>query len=307
MGVFKRQRLEWRSGAGNNRMISTTIKQRVFAMWPTLLFIGLVVFGLPALAYFGQGKLIFPATRNIYRTPADVPFNWDYEDVYVAVGDEKSHAWFIPLENARATVLFSHGNAGNIADRLESVQIFRRLGMSVLLYDYGGYGKSSGRPSESRVYADVAAMWDYLVEERGLLPQEIIIFGRSLGGAAAAHLGAQVESAAVVLESTFSSIPDVVRDMMPLGGVLARGVRHHFPSIEKVKDIRSPLLIIHSVDDTLIPYAHGRRLYDTASAPKYFLDIRGDHNDGFILSLDIYLDGWERFIDAHLEKQPLSR
>lgn len=280
-------------------MNNTSLKQRVYAMWPTFTFVVLMVMGVAVLAYLGQGKLIFPATRHLYRTPADPPFNWNYEDLFVAVGDEKSHAWFIPHEDARATVLFSHGNAGNIADRLESAHIFRRLGLSVLLYDYGGYGQSTGRPSERRLYADVEAMWRYLVEERGVAPGEIIIFGRSLGGAAAAHLGArQPDAAAVVLESTFSSIPDVARDIMPLGRLLALGVRHRLPTIEKIADIQAPLLIIHSPDDTLIPYAHGRRLYEAATAPKTFLDIHGDHNDGFVLSMDIYLDGWERFLDS---------
>ncbi len=271
-------------------------------MWTALLYLVVAVVVFAVLAYLGQGKLIFPATRHLYRTPADPPFNWAYEEVFVPVGNEASHAWFIPLEDARATVLFSHGNAGNIADRLESVQLFRRMGFSALLYDYGGYGKSTGRASERRVYADVEAMWQYLVEEQGLAPDEIIIFGRSLGGAAAAHLGARVDAAAVVLESTFCSIPDVVRGMMPLGRLLAHGVRHRFPSIEIISAIRSPLLIIHSPDDTLIPYAHGRRLYEAATAPKTFLDIHGDHNDGFVLSMDVYLDGWARFWDSHQQK-----
>ena len=263
-------------------------------MWSILIVpAGLAIFLL--CAYWAQTFLIFPATRAIYRTPASHPFNWEYEEFFVEVRGERTHGWFIPLENARATVLFSHGNAGNIADRLESIQLLRRLGFSVVAYDYGGYGKSTGRPSEKRVYADIEAVWVYVTEERGLAPGEIVLFGRSLGGAATAHLASRVRPKAVVLESTFTSIPDVVRDM-PLGRILARGIRHRFPNLERMPHIRVPLLIVHSPDDTLIPFKHGKALFENANPPKEFLEIRGDHNDGFVLSMDIYLAGWEQFL-----------
>ncbi len=276
------------------RQAKQTVR-KILSMWVLILLLA-VLAALMARLYFFQDALIFPRTREIYRTPADAPFQWEYEDVYVTVDGEKTHGWFIPLEDARGYVLFSHGNAGNIADRLESIQLLRRLGFSVLAYDYGGYGRSEGRPSEKRVYADVEAMWRYLTETRGIAPEEIVVFGRSLGGAAAAHLAAHTEPAAVVLESTFTSIPDVVRSIPLLGWVLAPGVRHTLPSIQKVPHIRAPLLIIHSEDDNIIPYAHGRRLYDAATPPKEFLDIQGDHNEGFVVSMPQYLDGWERFL-----------
>ena len=264
------------------------------SMW--ILVILLSVLGvLLGRAYFLQDDLIFPRTRDIYRTPADSPFNWEYQDVFVDVNGEKTHGWLVPLENARGFALFSHGNAGNIADRLESIQLLRRMGFSVLAYDYGGYGKSEGRPSEKRVYADVEAMWKYLTEDYGVNPDQVVIFGRSLGGAAAAHLASKVQPAAVVLESTFTSIPDVVRSL-PLGFLLAPCIRHRLPSIEKVSQIHAPLLVIHSQTDDVIPYALGRELYETANSPKTFFEIHGGHNEGFVLSMDSYIEAWDEFL-----------
>ena len=276
--------------------------RKKLSMW-VLIILCVVLAMLLGRAYFLQDDLIFPRTKEIYRTPADAPFGWAYEDVYVDVNGFKTHGWLVPLDGARGFALFSHGNAGNIADRLESIQLLRRMGFSVLAYDYGGYGYSEGHPSQERIYADAEAMWRYLTEERGVEPDAIVIFGRSLGGAAAAHLATKAKAAAVILESTFTSIPDVVRSL-PLGSVLALGIRHHLPSIEKMKDIHSPLLMIHSKEDDIIPYALGRRLYEAANAPKTFFEIRGGHNEGFVLSMDSYMEAWDDFLRDILPRIP---
>jgi len=224
-------------------------------MW-SVVFVSLLFLAAFGCAwYFGQTRLIFPATRLIDRTPASAPFCWEYEEVFFDVDGEKTHAWFVPLEGATMTVLFSHGNAGNIAGRLESMQLLRSMGFSVLAYDYGGYGRSTGSASEQRIYRDVEATWSYLTETRNIAPSEIVLFGRSLGGAATAYLASRVTPAAVVLESTFCSIPAVVRDM-PLGRVLEKGIRYRFPTIDRVPLIRAPLLVIHSPEDSLIPFKH---------------------------------------------------
>ncbi len=275
--------------------------RKMASMWLLIILTGVLAVLLVRL-YFFQDSLIFPRTRDIYRTPADPPFSWEYEDIYVTVNGDKTHGWFVPLENARGIALFSHGNAGNIADRLESIHLLRRLGFSVLAYDYGGYGLSEGRPSEQRIYADVEAMWQYLTEVRDIAPESIVIFGRSLGGAAAAHLASKTTPAAVVLESTFTSVPDVVRGLPVVGHILALGVRHRLPTLEKIPAIKAPLLVIHSKDDSIIPYAHGRRIYETANPPKQFLEIEGDHNEGFVLSMRVYLQGWEEFLAPMLPR-----
>ena len=268
-------------------------KQKV-TMWSALAILVVLLTGVVCAWYFGQTRLIFPATRTIDRTPASEPFCWDYEEVFLDVAGRKTHAWFVPLHGASMTVLFSHGNAGNIAGRLESIQLLRSMGFSVLAYDYGGYGLSTGGASEQRVYRDVEAAWAYLTETRGIEPSRIVLFGRSLGGAATAYLAARVTPAAVVLESTFCSIPAVVRDM-PLGRFLAKGIRHRFPTIDRVPLIRAPLLVIHSREDSLIPFKHGKAIFDAAPEPKTFLEIRGDHDMGFVESMDAYKQGWQAF------------
>ncbi len=265
-------------------------------------FIGLLLLaGGAIMIRMLQNWVIFPATRAIYRTPAD--FGWVYEDVMLDVGKERTHGWFIPLEDARGVVLFSHGNAGNIADRLESVQLLRGLGFSVMAYDYGGYGRSTGRVSEERCYADIRAVWQHLTCDRGFAPEQILLFGRSLGGAVTTDLAREVAPAAVVLESTFLSVPDMARELFPF--LPTRWiVSVQFANKDKIAAIRAPLLIIHSPDDHVIPYRHGKELFARASEPKRFLEIRGDHNEGFVLSMEVYLRGWEEFLAPILPRTP---
>ena len=274
-------------------MHSMVSKRKVTMSSAVLIFTVFVVV-MGCAWYFGQTRLIFPATRVIDRTPASEPFRWEYEEVFLDVAGNRTHAWFVPLEGATMTVLFSHGNAGNIAGRLESIQLLRSMGFSVLAYDYGGYGRSTGGASEQRVYHDVEAAWAYLTEIRGIAPSRIVLFGRSMGGAATAYLAARVTPAAVVLESTFCSIPAVVRDM-PLGWFLAGGIRHRFPTIDRVPLIRAPLLVIHSREDTLIPFKHGQSIFKAAREPKTFLEIRGNHDMGFVESMEPYKQGWKAF------------
>ncbi|MCC6397963.1 MAG: alpha/beta hydrolase [Bacteroidetes bacterium] len=259
----------------------------------------LLVSGFILTGYFMIGilqtKMLFPATRDIYRDPG--VFGWDFEDVWLHVGEkERSHGWFIPLEGARGVALFSHGNAGNIADRLESIGLLREFGFSVFAYDYGGYGKSSGGPSETRCYQDIRAAWKYLTSDRAISPEQILLFGRSLGGAITIDLATDVQPAAVIVESTFLSVPDVAKAVFPWLPVY--WIRQHrMASKEKIGRIQSPLLIVHSKEDTLIPFSHGQKLYELATAsPKAFLEIRGDHNNGFVTSIETYRAGWEQFL-----------
>ncbi|HPO15486.1 MAG TPA: alpha/beta hydrolase [Candidatus Hydrogenedentes bacterium] len=252
------------------------------------LYIGLILLG-----YVFQERLIFQTTRELYRDPSY--YKWPFEDVLLPVDGYVTHGWFIPSINARGVVIFSHGNAGNIADRLESIGLLRSFGFSVLAYDYGGYGKSTGKPSEQRCCADIEAMWRYLTEARGIPAEKIMLFGRSLGGGATAHLAARVKPAAVVLESTFTSMPDAAQAAFPL--FPARWIVHHyFPNAENVRKISAPLLIVHSRQDDVIPFRHGETLFKNANEPKTFLEIFGVHNEGFVLSEDIYRQGWEDFL-----------
>jgi len=260
---------------------------------------------LLVLLYLVQDKLVFPGGRIMDRTPADRPFGWEYEDLRLRVGEETTNAWYIPLENARGTVLFSHGNGGAMPDRLESIAVFRELGFSVLIYDYGGYGRSTGKASEERCYGDIRAAWRYLTEARGVAPERIVLFGRSLGGGATAQLATEVHAGAVILESTFTSAPQLAQEKLPIFWVKPF-VRTRFDNAHKVPFIKSPVLHVHSHDDSLIPFRHGRRLFELANEPKQFLEIRGEHNEGFVISGQQYLDGLAGFLAPLSPKAPPS-
>jgi uncharacterized protein len=264
-----------------------------------LLMAAAVSLGLLVLLFLLQGKLIYFPTRQLYRTPENA--GWAYEDVVVPVGRQTTHGWWIPHpDGTQNTVLFSHGNAGNIADRIESCSIFRGLGLNVLVYDYGGYGRSTGRPSERRCYEDIRAMWNWLVEEREIAPERIVLFGRSLGAGPASQLATEVTPAAIILESAFASVPDMARTIYPVFpvGLLAR---HRFDNVSKAPKFTAPVLIIHSEGDTIIPYAQGRKVYEAARAPKAFVDIDGDHNDGFVVTGERYVQALREFIGPLLE------
>jgi len=258
----------------------------------------LAYLGITAMLYLLQDKFIFPASRVVNRDPSY--FDWSFEDVWLEPSPgERSHAWWIPTENSRGVCLFSHGNGGNIAGRLESVGALRKLGLSVLVYDYGGYGKSSGAPSEGRIYDDIRAAWRYLTETRGIAPQQIVLFGRSLGGAPSAQLATEVSCAGLVLESTFTSLPAAAQEAMPW--VPARWLtRHHFDSLSKMPSIHCPVLVIHAPEDRTVRFHHGEALYAAANQPKRWLQIHGDHNAGFLQSQDLIHEAWSSFLQAYL-------
>ena len=167
------------------------------------------------------GMIFFP-----YRDLAAAPSDWGYayEDVFVTTDDRvRLHGWYIPHPQAQRVVLFFHGNAGNISHRGDSVAIFQRLGLNVFIFDYRGYGRSEGSPSEQGLYRDAAAAWRYLTETRGFDAREIVLFGRSLGGAVAAQLAAVQQPGALILESTLSSARDFARSVFPLLSRLGGG------------------------------------------------------------------------------------
>ncbi len=257
------------------------------------LFIALYL-GLTLLVFVFQGSFIFFPTRDMIATPAMVGLAYDEvrfetEDGVMLAG------WFIPNERTADVVLFFHGNAGNISYRLESIEQFHRLGLSVFIIDYRGYGQSGGKISEPGSYLDAEAAWRYLVEERGVEPEQIIIFGRSLGGAIATWLAERYSPRALILESTFTSVPDMGARQFPFLPVklLAR-IRYNTEN--RLPQVSTPILIIHSPNDEIIPYSHGRRLFEVAPKPKEFLQISGGHNEGFIISGN-YEAGLRAFID----------
>ena len=247
----------------------------------------LVYLGLGVILYFLQGALIFGADPTMTTDPG--ARGWTFEDVRLPVEGHETHGWYIPLENHRAVVLFSRGNAGNLSYRLENIAVLRSLGLSVLAYDYGGFGDSTGTPSEARCYADINAMWDYLVTTRGVAPEDIILYGRSLGGGPTTELATRVTPGAVVLESTFLSTADVAWEM-PVYRPWIWLLRHRFDSARKIGNIHAPLLILHSPQDEVIPITAvtsapprciarpGKIFYTPVSVPIHSPDLRWADN-----------------------------
>jgi uncharacterized protein len=179
------------------------------------------------------------------------------------------------------------------------LMIFHDLGLNVFIYDYRGYGQSTGQPSEQGVYVDAETAWAWLVENQGIDPGRIILFGRSMGAAIAAELGRRVNAGGLILESSFTSVPDIGAEVyrwLPVR-LLAR---IDFPTADYVAESLSPVLIVHSPDDEIIAFAHAERLFDAAPEPKSMLEIRGDHNTGFLSSREIYREGLREFLDTHL-------
>jgi fermentation-respiration switch protein FrsA (DUF1100 family) len=263
------------------------------------------VVGIAAGVYLGlllmltalQTRLIYFPSREIEATPEQAGLA--YEEVFFPAADGvRLHGWFVPAPGARGTVLFFHGNAGNLSHRLASLQTFHQLGYSTFIVSYRGYGRSTGRPSEAGTYRDAEGAWRWLVEQRGIATEQIVIFGRSLGGAVATWLAVQQTPRALILESTFTSVPDLGAELFPFLPVRLIA-RVHYDTRALLPRVQSPVLIVHSPQDDIIPYHHGRRLWDAAPEPKEFLEITGTHNEGFVTSGRRYVEGLEGFLRSY--------
>ena len=243
----------------------------------------------PSLLYFPNVP-----SREIVATPEQVGL--DYQAISLHTDDGVTlDGWFVPAGRPRATLLFFHGNAGNMSHRLDSLRVFHDLGLSTLIFDYRGYGRSEGEPSEQGTYRDAEAAWRYLTSERGLAPQRIVLFGRSLGGAIAAYLASRRAPGALILESTFTSVPDLGAEIYPFLPVRWLS-RFRYATSVYVAAASCPVLIVHSRDDEIVPFRHAQRLLTAAHEPKRLLQIDGGHNDGFLVSGRSYREGLDTFV-----------
>lgn len=275
--------------------MKTVLLQAVAALLMLLLL-------LNGLMYLQQPSLTFFPDKPLQQTPAS--WRLSYDDVRLtAANGEQLHGWYIPRNGARQTVLFFHGNGGNISHRGESIEIFHRLGLNVFIIDYRGYGQSAGTPDEAGMYEDARLAWDYLTRTKGLSPYDIILFGRSLGGAVAAHLASEVHAGALILESTFSSVRDMAQAAYP---ILSRLVwlRYRFSTADYLAGVHCPVLVLHSPQDDIIPYRFGRQVFEAAGAPREFVELRGDHNSGFLRSQPGYQRSLHAFIRKYVDIQP---
>ena len=274
---------------------------------PVIRILAFAYIGLAIALYLGQSNLVFMPSRDVIETPEILSIK--FENIQITTRDNVNlDSWFVPAKDndlvGKGVILFCHGNGCNISNRISYLPIFRELGLATFLFDYRGYGKSGGTPTEEGTYADVEAAWQYLTQERQIPPQKIIIYGESLGGAIASYLAQKISqpngnnnAGGLVLASTFTSISDRAAELYPFMPIRFLS-RFSYNSIDRLPSIKIPVLVIHSIDDEIIPFHHGDRNFQVANQPKKLVKLRGDHNGGFLDSLETYRNGLNEFIQS---------
>ncbi len=244
-----------------------------------------------------EEKFIYYPAATIDRTPNHIGLGFD--DVFFQTSDGlRLHGWFIPHPRAQITLLWCHGNAGNISHRLENIRLLNaRLPIHIFIFDYRGYGQSEGQVSEEGTYRDAEAALAYLRSRADVDPKKIVLFGRSLGAAVAAELAIREGGLALILETPFASIREMARQafpFLPVGPLL----RIRYDVVEKVKRIRMPLLVIHGDRDDIVPFEQGKKVFEAAQEPKEFYTIHGaSHNDTYAVGGEAYFARLKGFIE----------
>jgi fermentation-respiration switch protein FrsA (DUF1100 family) len=262
--------------------------------------------------YLLQPKLLYFPVREMLYTPAELGL--DFENIIFESADGlRLSGWYIPAplenrtktasvqvggsfltapaDNSQFTILFCHGNGGNMTHCLDSIDIIHDLGLNCFVFDYRGYGNSEGKPSEKGTYLDAEAAYKWLTEKKKISPDSIIVFGRSLGGSIAAQLAGKSQIGALVIESTFTSYADIGRKFYPYMPV-RWFARFSYDTVRYIKDVLCPVMLIYSRDDEIVPFEFGLEIYDAANEPKKFVEIFGSHNDSFLASAEMYKKAW---------------
>lgn len=250
-----------------------------FAVHPVVkLAIALLLLWL-GLRWFERINLYIPS-KTLFAHPGT--YGWRYDDLRLPAADGPIlHGWFIERDPKDPVILVCHGNAGNVSHRLEKAKKFREAGASVLLFDYRGYGQSSGSPNERGTYEDAETFYRYLVKTKSIPSERIVIYGESLGGGVAVETAVRHKSAGLILDSTFTSVVDMGKEIFPWLPV-SQMVRYRYENLSKIPAIDCPLLVMHSPQDDIVPYRMGRKLFEAALEPKTFFDMKGDHNEGYM-------------------------
>lgn len=238
-------------------------------------FIILVLF-IFYLRYFERRSLFFPS-HEMGNSPKDIGL--EFEDIFFNKPDDlKLNGWFVPSKDARYTIIFCHGNAGNISHRLGKIDFFHKLGCNVFIFDYRGYGRSKGAPSEKGLYNDIQGAYNYLLS-RNIAPEQIIGYGESIGGAVIIDLASKNKLAAIIIDSAFTNSKDMVKIAYPYLPYWVFSSR--WDSLNKIRSITVPKLMIHSINDEIVPFKLGRKLFESAPMPKEFLQVQGAHNSSY--------------------------
>lgn len=244
-----------------------------------------------------KGFIFFP-DRTIQETPADIRLA--FEDLYLLTPDGvKINAWFVPYPDARATLLWFHGNAGNLSNRVDQLRHFHQaVKLNVMMIDYREYGRSEGQVTEEGTYQDALTSYDYLWTRSDLDPARIVVFGQSLGAAVAIELAMQRKAYGLILEASFTSVQDMARaalPWLPIGPLFST----RYDSLSKIERVEAPLLILHGDRDEIVPYFQGRRIFEAAREPKTFYTISGaGHNNTYEVGGRAYFEAIARFIEG---------
>ena len=264
--------------------------------WPYLICL---IFLMGASFYLFYPKIenffIFFPDSSFDLSPEDL--NLSYKDVHFNTGDgERLHGWFFPLNGGGPVILFCHGNAGNISHRLDNIRLLLEQGLQVFIFDYRGYGQSSGRPSENGLYRDGLAAYDYLLKEEQIPSHDIILFGRSLGASVAIEVSLKRDVRSVILESAFTSTRDMAKTMF-LFYLFSALLPPNYNNLKKIAQVNVPKLMIHGDSDEIVPFYMGQKLYQASNAPKYFSRLNGaGHNDTYFVGGKKYFDTIAAFV-----------
>lgn len=265
----------------------------------TLLLLGATLLSPPTGFAAMEHHFIFFPDRHLVATPAAAGLA--YEEVWFAAADGvKLHGWYVPGKPGGPVLLFCHGNAGNISHRVDNLWHFHRLGLSVLIFDYRGYGRSEGRASEQGTYDDGRGALAWL-HGRGWQPQQMIYFGRSLGAGIAVQLALETPPGALVLETPFPSIAAMGWHHNPiLYLLLGWALDARYDSFNKISRVNAPLLLFQGDRDSIVPEPMARRLFERANEPKSYHLIRGaDHNNTYDVGGEAYWQQWRQFLQQH--------
>ena len=238
-----------------------------------------------------ERRFIYYPSRPLAADPSSVGLT--FRDVaFTAADGVRLHGWLIPGRTP-TTLLYSHGNGGNIGGRVAIARLLAdQLGVGLFMYDYRGYGRSEGAPSEAGLVSDALGARAALLRE-GVAAEHVVYFGRSLGAAVTLDLALAHPPRAVVLESPFASVSAMASTVLPGGGLL---FRTRWDSLAKIPGLRAPLLMLHSDADETIPYAQGRALFAAAPEPKTFFTIRGAHHYDMQATWPEYWAAWRAFL-----------
>lgn len=260
-----------------------------------IIIVPLGVYLLMALfLFFSQNRMAFSPSRAIDLQPDQIGLQ--SEEVWIELENgERLHGWYFPVAGSDKAVLLCHGNAGNISHRLETAQFLVEMGVNALLFDYRGYGRSDGSPSEANVYADAEAAYRWLIRKKSISPDKLYLFGRSLGGAVAIDLATRVPCGGVIVESSLTSAADLGKRMFPFMPIKLM-LRYRFDSIGKIGTLGCPVLVTHSPEDEVIPYEMGKRLYEAARQPKQFVGLSGGHNERLYFNDEAYIQAVRGFL-----------